>query len=177
MLIPTHIATGYILSEAFINNFNLQGADSLLITTFTIVGSLIPDIDGLFGNKMKDHRKTPFHAPLIWFSLISIIYLVGLLTDNEKLMIYSMMFGLGIFFHLFLDWFSGRTTGIRIFYPFSKKQYSFFPHDPQKGSISMFPNGKNINKYLEFVKYYFENKLLVLAEILINLLSILVWVM
>lgn len=104
MLIPTHIAAGYILSEAYINNFNLREADSLLITTFTIAGSLVPDIDGLFGNQMKDHRKTPFHAPLIWFLLILIIYLFGFLTFNEKIMIYNMMFGFGIFSHLFLDW-------------------------------------------------------------------------
>ncbi|MDO9027894.1 MAG: hypothetical protein Q7U68_03430 [Candidatus Roizmanbacteria bacterium] len=46
MLTPAHIATGYILSEVFINNFNLQGADNLLITTLTMAGSLAPDIDG-----------------------------------------------------------------------------------------------------------------------------------
>ena len=177
MLISTHIATEYILSEIYINNFNLQGVDSLLITTFTIVGSLVSDIDGLSGSQMKDHRKTPFHAPLIWFSFILIILLFGIFTFNEKMMIYNIMFGFGIFFHLFLDWLGGRTTGIRIFYPFSQKQYSLFRHDSQKGAISMFPNRKNIRKYFEFVKFYFKNKILVTIEIIINLFAILIWVM
>lgn len=177
MLIPTHIATGYILSEAYINNFNLREADSVLITTFTIAGSLVSDIDGLFGNQMKDHRKTPFHTPLIWLLSVLAILLFSFLTRNEKIMIYSMMFGLGVFLHLLLDWFGGRTTGIRIFYPFSQRQYSLFPHDPQKGAISMFPHRKNIKKYFKFVKFYFKNKILVTTEIIINLFAILVWVM
>jgi len=176
MLTPAHIATGYILSEVFINNFNLQGADNLLITTLTIAGSLAPDIDGLFGLQLKDHRKTVFHTPIFWGLLILIIGLIGFSIKNVLIVVSVAAFGSGIFFHLFLDWFSGRTAGIRIFYPFSERQYSLFPLKPKKGAVSVFPNKKNIKEYREFMKYYFKNKFLVFTEILIILVAIFIWI-
>ncbi len=175
MQVPTHIATGYILSEVFINNFNLQRTDNLLITTLTMVGSLAPDIDGLFGLQIKDHHKTVFHTPIFWGLFILIIGLIGFSINNVLIVVSVAAFGSGIFFHLFLDWFSGRTAGIRIFYPFSERQYSLFPLKPKKGAVSVFPNKKNIKEYREFMKYYFKNKFLIFTEILIILIAIFIW--
>ena len=176
MLIPSHISTGYILSEVFINNFHLPQTDKLLIATLTIAGSLAPDIDGLFGLQIKDHRKTVFHTPIFWSLLILIIGLVSFFIRNGLIIISVAAFGSGIFFHLFLDWFSSRTTGIRIFYPFSKKQYSLFPLKPKKGAVSIFPNKKNIREYRDFIKYFFKNKFLVFTEILIILIAVFIWI-
>jgi len=176
MLTPSHIATGYILSEVFMNKFNLPQTDNLLITTIAIAGSLAPDIDGLFGLQIKDHHKTVFHAPIFWGLFILIIGLIGFSIKNVLIVISIAAFGSGVFFHLFSDWFSGRTAGIRIFYPFSERQYSLFPLKPKKGAVSVFPNKKNIKEYREFMKYYFKNKFLVFTEISIILIAIFIWI-
>jgi len=176
MLLPTHIATGYILSEIFIDNYNLLQTDKLLITTLTLAGSLAPDIDGLFGLQIKDHHKTVFHTPIFWSLLIFIMGFIGFSIKNLLIVIFIIAFGIGVFFHLFLDWFSGRSAGIRIFYPFSKKQYSLFPLKPEKGNVPIFPNKKNIKKYREFIRYYLKNKFLVITETLIILIAIFIWI-
>ena len=176
MLLPTHIASGYLIAQVYINNFNLEGVSSDLITTIAIVGSLVSDVDGLFGKQLKNHRKTPLHTPLIWLLFILIIFLIGFITDKRKMIAFSTVFIIGILFHLFLDWFGQRAAGIRIFYPLSKKQYSLFPLNPQKAAFSVFPNRNNIKKYREFVKFYFKNKFLIVTEILIILTAMLIWV-
>lgn len=172
MLTPSHIATGCILSEVFINKFNLPQTDNLLITTIAITSSLAPDIDGLFGLPIKDHHKTVFHTPVFWGLLVFILCLVGFFVKNPLLVILITVFGSGVFIHLFSDWFSGRTAGIMIFYPFSKKQYSLFLLKPEIGDVSIFPNKNNIKKYYKFFKFYFKNKFLIFVEILIILIAI-----
>jgi hypothetical protein len=171
--IPTHIAAGYIVSKVLVNN--LPETDISLITKFAVFGSLAPDVDGLFGKQVKDHRKTPFHAPLVWLLFLLITSLVAFFAGARQTLVFILAFSLGALSHLFLDWFSGRTTGIRIFYPFSKKQYSLFPIEPEKGAFSIFPIRKNLNKYLEFERYCLKNKFLVLAEIIIILTAVLFW--
>jgi membrane-bound metal-dependent hydrolase YbcI (DUF457 family) len=176
VLTPTHIAAGYIVSEILIRNSNLQGVNNPLITELTILGSLVPDIDGLFGKQLKDHRKTVFHAPLFWLLVMSTICLIIYFYTNKQGLIYYLAFSFGVLSHLFLDWFSGRTAGIRIFYPFSKKQYSLFTLDPTKGAVGVFPNKKNFHKYLVYVRFFCKNKFLVLAEIIIILTAVLFWI-
>lgn len=176
MLTPTHIATGYIISEVFINRFNLSQTNSLLITTIAIAGSMAPDIDGLFGLPIKDHHKTVFHAPIFWGLLVLLISFISFFIKNELIVIFITVFGSGVFIHLFSDWLTGRTAGIMIFYPFSKKQYSLSPLKPEKGNVPIFPNKKNIKKYLEFFRYYFENKFLTFTEILIILIAVFIWI-
>lgn len=175
MIFLTHLATGYLISQAIINKINSTGVDKGLLTSLAIAGAIAPDVDGLFGKQMRDHRKTPFHAPLAWAVLILMIYLLILLTNNTQLAIYLLVFAIGVFTHLFLDWFSSRTSGVWIFYPFSKKLYSLFPLDQSQGKVSIFPNRKNFQEYLKFVKFFFKNKFLVITELLINLVVFFVW--
>lgn len=176
MLTPTHIATGYIISQVFMNKFNLSQTNNLLITTIAVTGSLAPDIDGLFGLPIKDHHKTIFHTPIFWCLFILLTGFISFFVKNQLIIISIVAFGSGVFIHLFSDWLTGRTAGIMIFYPFLKKQYSLFPLNPKKGEVPIFPNKKNIKKYCEFFKYYFKNKLLVFTEILIILIAIFIWI-
>lgn len=176
MTLPAHIASGYLISKVYCNNLGLECKDPSLFTTLTIVGSLLPDVDGLFGGYLKDHRNTPFHSPLFWLFILLISYAFGFLFKYLFIQNYIIALSIGAFFHLFLDWFSGRAAGIRIFYPFSKKVYSLFPLNPEKGKVSIIPTTKeDIKKYIEFVKFFFENRFLVATEITIILTAILVW--
>lgn len=174
MVLPTHIAAGYLISQIYIFNFSLEVIDSDLITAIVIAGSFAPDIDALFGRKLKDHRKSPLHAPLIWLLLFLTVILIGFIKNKKTIIVYSTAFIIGVLFHLFLDWFSARVTGIWIFYPFSRKQYSLFSRDPKKAAFSLFPNRNNIGKYKEFAKFYFKNKFLVAIEAIIITIAILV---
>lgn len=163
MTLPAHIASGYLLSKVcYLSNINCLNNSTF--TTVVIIGSLLPDIDGLAGAQIKDHRKTPFHAPFFWLVIFISTYTVnGLMLKNSQLNTYLIALNIGIFSHLLLDWFAGRTAGIRIFYPFSKKVYSLFPLNPKKGAVGMF----SLKNQSAFWKYYFENKFLLILEAII----------
>ena len=132
-----------------------------------IIGALIPDIDFVFFKNIKDHHNSIPHSPLFWILVSSILYLLAFLTENTLLENYVIAFTIGVLVHLFLDWFSGRTAGIRVFYPFSKKVYSLYPLNPTEGEVStsLIPN----KSHIKFFKFYAENKFLLYVEILIIL--------
>lgn len=165
MTLPAHIASGYLLSKAcYLSNINCFNNPTF--TAVLIVGALLPDVDGMFGAQIKDHRNTPFHAPLFWLVIFISTYTVNtVMLKNSQLNTYLIALNIGIFSHLFLDWLAGRTAGIRIFYPFSKKVYSLFPLNPEKGAVGMF----SLKNQAAFWKYYLENKFLVITEMLVIL--------
>lgn len=148
------------------------GSESLF-TTVAIISSLFPDIDILFGKKINNHRNTIFHTPFFWVCLIFLSFSVGIRQKNYYLEQYTIAAAFGVFSHLFLDWFSGRTIGIRLLYPFSKKMYSLFPLKQQIGNIPLAPKKKYLNLYIPLIKLYFNNILLVLSELLILVFFIL----
>lgn len=157
-----HLSSGYWVYKIA---SNAPGVETSLLLSLSMAGALAPDIDGLFGKKMRDHRNTIFHAPSFWLLSFVTIRTFIFLGSNESLVVYVNAFFSGVFIHLFLDFFSGRTTGIRLFYPFSKKIYALFPIHPEKGNIPVLPN----REHLSFWKFYFENKFLVLTELLVIL--------
>ncbi|MCL4375116.1 metal-dependent hydrolase [Patescibacteria group bacterium] len=165
MLIPTHLAAVYLLSKGYCEGLGgLCGSESVF-TTVSIIGALLPDIDIFFGKKVNEHRNTIFHTPIFW--IIVLILLKIYRFFNRSLTPYIIAIGLGVFSHLFLDWLSGRTTGIRLLYPASKKQYSLFPTDPKIGNVEILPNKRNKKRYLRWMVNYFNNRFLVGVEILI----------
>lgn len=149
-----HIASGYLIYK--LSESSVQIHADVPVLGLAIVGSLIPDIDGLFGNKLNNHRYTIFHAPLFWFSVVTLLYIVGVVLHSVVIQQGIGVFGVGVFIHLLLDWMSARTCGIMLWFPFSKKIYSLFP-------------GK---KYASFWKFYCSNKSLITLEIGIILLAL-----
>ncbi|MDO8451746.1 MAG: metal-dependent hydrolase [bacterium] len=157
-----HGASGYWVYKVVADT---PSGGSPLLFALCIAGALVPDVDGLFGKQMKDHRNTIFHAPSFWVFLFVVIRMFVFLVGNESIALYANAFFSGVFIHIFLDWFSGRTSGIRIFYPFSRKIYALFPIHPERGNIPVLPN----KDHLIFWKFYLENKFLVLTELLVIL--------
>ncbi len=153
-----HISSGYLIYKLTAHPLGVNDPTLLLIS---VIGANTPDIDSLFGNKMKDHRNTIFHSPLFWIFLYLLLFSTDILGTSHLHML--NLFTLGVLIHLSLDWVSARTSGIRLFYPFSKKLYSLFPTQPEKGDIPVFPN----KKHKEFWRFYLENKLLILFELII----------
>ena len=69
--------------------------------------------------------------------------------------------------HLVTDWLTARTVGIQWFYPFSETNYWIYSIEPEKGNIPIWD--MVIPPYINF---YFENKILVYSEILVNLAAL-----
>ncbi len=169
MTLPAHIAGGYLalkIANRIDPNFGFEQNSLMLVG---IMGALIPDVDYVFFKNIKDHHNGIPHSPLFWILMSSITCLFAFSTENILLMSYIIAFTIGVLVHLFLDWFSGRTAGIRVFYPFSKKVYSLYPLNPKKGEVStsLIPN----KSHLEFFRFYAQNKFLLSVEILIMLIG------
>lgn len=174
MLLPTHIAVGYVFSKTYCEVLGQNCGSESLFTTIAIATSVLPDIDIFFGKKVNNHRNTIFHSPLFWLLLAFLLFLVIFFKRNYNLGIYTIAGSFGVFSHIFLDWFSGRTIGIRIFYPFSKKMYSLFALNPQIGNIPIIPSKKYIHKYIHWIEYYFKNAFLVITELTILIIFFIV---
>jgi membrane-bound metal-dependent hydrolase YbcI (DUF457 family) len=162
---PAHIASGLIIFYFLKDRLKFK-----YVFLVSMAGSLIPDIDGFLGGQVNNHRYTVFHAPFVWLGLI--LFLGLFLFKSKKMRNYILVFALALFGHLFLDWFAGRTAGIQIFYPFSKKIYSFCSLEPEKGNIPILPN----KEHLDFLKFYLENKFLLFTEILLILVGFFVFI-
>lgn len=163
MILPTHISGGY-LALNIVNKINPNlGLSTNGLMIAGLVGSVLPDIDFVFFKYVKDHHNSWPHAPLFWIAIYLLIITLGFILKNQIIKGYSTALIIGILIHLSLDWFSGRTAGIRIFYPFSEQVFSLYPLNPQKGEVptSIFPN----KEYVEFFKFYAQNKFLLFSEI------------
>ena len=167
---PTHLVSGYWIYKLS-ENICEQGGTPLL--SVALLGSMAPDIDGLFGKQMNNHRNTVFHTPLFWSSLFVILGISAKLFEQSNLIPYLFAFSVGALTHLLLDWFSARTGGVRFFWPFSQKSYSLFATKPEKGNLPVLSNNKHL--VIRFCKFYLENKFLVISEVCIILSPLLVY--
>ena len=175
MTLPAHLSgsyLGFILVDKVHPEFGFN-TDGLLITG--ILGSIFPDVDFFFSKYVKDHHDSLLHSPLFWLVIYIFIYGFCVIIGYDALKNYISAFIIGVSIHFFLDWYSARTAGIRVFYPFSKKRYSLFPLNPQKGKIvpKIFPT----REYAKFFKFYMENKFLLISEISLIVVGIIVFIL
>lgn len=168
MLPPTHLAIGYLFSKTYCGALDFSCGSEPVFMSIAVISSLFPDIDLFSGKKLNDHRNTIFHAPFLYVCLAFLFLLIGFF--ERKMWIYTSAFAFGAFSHLFLDWFSGRTIGIRFFYPFSKKMYSLFPLTPSVGNMTLIPNKKNIPGFMRWLRFFFHNLFLTASEMLFLLI-------
>lgn len=174
MILPAHISGGYLALNIVNKIYPNLGLSTNGLMVAGLVGSVLPDIDFVFFKYVKDHHNSWVHAPLFWIAIYLVIFTLGLIIKNQVIKDYSTALIIGILTHLFLDWFSGRTAGIRIFYPFSEQVFSLYPLNPKKGEVptSIFPN----KEYIEFFKFYAQNKFLLFSEIGLTITGIFLFV-
>jgi len=168
MTLPAHLAGGYLALKASSALLPQATPDKSIFLIAGILGAILPDIDTFRFRYIKDHHDSLSHTPLFWVLISLLIYGLGWFINNPSVEACAVALLIGTFSHLFLDWFSGRTAGIRVFYPFSKKVYSAFPLQPEMGKIPTLPN----KKQLAFWKFYSENKLLLFSEALIAIIGL-----
>lgn len=162
MFFNSHIATGYVAGK-LLNN------EKLFILLW-IFSNLIPDIDGLWSKTVAGHHGI-LHTPIFWFFICLLIWLYGYLKSSHYIMKISKIVFFGTFLHLLTDWVTARTVGIKWLYPISDTDFYLFAIDPQKGDLPIYE--MIINPYINF---YFENKMLLISEIIINILAIFIFI-
>jgi len=165
MTLPAHLAGDYLALKIT----DRIGNNSLTTPFFISVGmiaSVLPDIDVFSSRLLKDHH-TVLHTPLFWLGTFIVLFLIGQLTNSLVVKSLAVAIFLGAMTHLFLDWLSGRTTGIQIFYPFSTRQYSLYPLKPKKGEIPL-----TIIPHVDYMKFYTENIFLLAIEGVIILIGL-----
>lgn len=174
MVLPAHISGGYVVLH-IANKINPHlGLSTSGVMIAGLIGSVLPDVDFIFFTYVKDHHNSWPHTPLFWIAIYLMVFASGFIFKNQTIKDYSTAVIIGILSHFFLDWFSGRTAGIRLLYPFSQHVFSLYPIDPQKGEVptSILPN----KEYVEFFKFYAQNKFLLFSEIGLTISGILLFI-
>jgi membrane-bound metal-dependent hydrolase YbcI (DUF457 family) len=174
MLLPAHIAGGYLVIKVAerVRHRVAVGASVLFVA---VIGAITPDLNFFFYRYIKDHHNNPMYAPLVWLALFLFLHLVIRMwpTILGRYRIYINAFMLGVFSHLFLDWYAGRTTGVMLLYPFSETQYSLFTLHPSAGRVS--PLG-GLHGYDQWLRFYAHNVFLVVSEVAVMVAGVVVWI-
>jgi len=142
---------------------------TVLLVLLAMVFASLPDIDAVFGGTLKDHHRSPLHKPAFWVLIVLIGYL---LSAGEGLFssIYVTLLAVCIAVHLITDTITARTTGISWFYPFSKKEYSLYTLQPEKGDFNIFKYKDA--KFKAYRLFYLQKKGLIIFEYSILTLGI-----
>ena len=132
------IFISHVLLSVFILRILSLQFSSIPFNTYTLLFSavvaILPDLDILWAKNLHMHRKTFFHAPLFWIVLFLMSFTLDKVFNFFPVWMLSL-FTIQILVHLLLDYCTGRSAGIFIFYPFSNKEYSLFPLNKNKGIV------------------------------------------
>jgi len=158
MFINSHLATGYILHKS-----NLFEKKWLPIWVFS---AWIPDIDGFWSASVVEHHSI-LHTQFFWIVICAFGWLVGYYKKSTNVKTFFIILFIGTFVHLLTDYITARTVGIKWLYPFNDVDYFLYPIIPENGNIPIWQ--MLIPPYLTF---YFENKLLSIFEILLNIIAL-----
>lgn len=156
----SHVMAGFMLAVAL----ELTGFVELtgFLIAVSVVASLLPDLDAFLVDDMAKHHDGFLHAPLFWLIATFVIYVAGY-------PLIALVGGLSLILHLFTDFVTARTVGIKAWYPFSDVQYSMFETDPVYGRFNPSRPGKeDLKKHLS---HYVENKPALIFEAVINVIG------
>ncbi len=162
-----HTAGSYLAAELAAKLMPYAGINEPTVLLTAVIAGNLPDLDMFFvkGGSLK-HRNTITHTPIFWIIFCSLFIIISTFI-NHYIFINAFAFTIGVFTHLFLDWFAARgdgVGGIRLLYPWSKKHYGF--HKLKKLPNYVVKNFK-FSKYL--FTYYWKDGLLFYSEILVIL--------
>jgi len=161
MFINSHLATGYLLHRLKVFE------KKWLILWLT--AAVIPDIDGLWSKSVVEHHSI-LHTPSIWIVICGFGWFVGFLRKDENIKTFFIILFIGSNVHLFTDYITARTVGIKWMYPLNNTDYYLFPIKPENGNIPIWE--MIVDPYITF---YVENKILTGIELLFNFLAIILY--
>jgi len=161
MFINSHIASGYILAK-----INLFEKKWILLWLFA---AIIPDIDGLWSKSVVEHHSI-LHTPIFWIVFCGAGWIIGHVIDNDEYKTISSIIFIGSFIHLFTDYITARTVGVKWLYPFNDTDYYLYDIKPENGRIPIWE--MLIPPYILF---YAENKILTIFEIILNISALVLY--
>ena len=165
MFIPSHIASGYLLGKGLMAKIITSGNGSHFIL-MVMIGAVIPDADGIFSKTVAGHHSV-LHTPIFWLGFYGLILLMGKILKRKTIHPIGLGIMLGAQLHLFTDWFTARTVGIKWLYPFSNKDYSLYTIYPEKGKGTVWEMIKD-----PYFSFYLQNGFLLWTEISILILAL-----
>ena len=97
-------------------------------------------------------------------------FLVGYTKGNKDIQKFFIIIFFGSILHLFTDYLTARTVGIKWFYPFISTDYYVYNIIPERGNIPIW-------KMLipPYISFYFENIVLSIFEISLNIMALLLY--
>lgn len=143
MLYKTHLIIGVTAAEISILLFDLNKNQGVLLILFSIIGSLLPDIDerkskinqflplffsSIFTNNLRHRGLTHNIFSVIFFIMLSLF--VYIYTHNNYYLILTMGLTLGYILHILAD--AATYAGIENF--FLNKKFKFFKNGLYVGS-------------------------------------------
>lgn len=148
MLPPAHLLSGYVVLLGLVAAGTVDATAVALVLAGVL--ALLPDIDMLWAETVAGHHDAVTHTPAFWFGAGLVLFLIPAAPRWLAVLVTAETV-----FHLFADYVTGRTTGVMLFYPFSRDAYSLFPVDPERGAFDLFAGREQIQDYLMF---YVENR-------------------
>jgi len=132
MFLPPHLASGYLLGKG------LKHSPWTIFPFIPVLifASIIPDVDGVFSASVAGHHSV-IHTPIFWITLFGLMVFANKRTNIDKIKPISLGIFLGTQLHLFTDWFTARTVGIRWLYPLSNRDFHLFPIYPENGQVKV----------------------------------------
>lgn len=125
-----HLPAGYISTKYIINKAQTIGLpleDTKLYITVGLIAAMLPDFDMLYfyliDNRQHLHHGYVTHLPVFWAVPISIWAILSVIFKNKQSLLLSIIVGLNVFLHLFLDTFVGK---VRWLHPLSNMDFYFF---------------------------------------------------
>ena len=95
---------------------------------------------------------------------------MGFLRKDENIKTFFIILFIGSNVHLFTDYITARTVGVKWMYPMNNTDYYLFPIKPENGNIPIWE--MIVDPYITF---YVENKVLTGIELLFNFLAIILY--
>jgi|TARA_B100000902_G_scaffold399313_1_gene469561 membrane-bound metal-dependent hydrolase YbcI (DUF457 family) len=161
MFINSHLASGYILAKT--NLFDKKWIPLWLLA------AVIPDIDGLWSRSVVEHHSV-LHTPFPWVVLCGAGWIYGYIKGNSDLKTISIIIFIGSFLHLFTDYVTARTVGVKWLYPLNNTDYYLYDISPEKGDIPIWQM-----LIPPYVLFYMENKVLAFFELFINMVALVLY--
>lgn len=160
----SHLLSGFLVLRILIEINPDIYSKSIHFLLLSVFFANVPDIDILWSKTLNDHHVTYFHSLLFWSFICFFLYLF---LPNFRYI--TILFYFQVVFHLFADLITGRTAGLAIFYPLSKKEYSLIKLNKKEGNFSPL----DFSKYKKFWIDYLKNTKLVIFEGFVVILGIL----
>ena len=125
-----HLPAGYISTKYIINKAQKYGRpleDKKLYIVVGLIAAMLPDFDMLYfyliDNRQHLHHGYVTHLPVFWAVPITIWAILSIFFKNKQSLLLSIIVGVNVFLHLFLDTFVGK---VRWLYPLTNMDFYFF---------------------------------------------------